>query len=196
MMLAACGSTDVKETLGLNRKAPDEFQVYARPPLSVPPEFNLRPPAQGAEYATGVPATLQAHSKVLGAEGGSVSTDAPALSGMQLLSTPMTGPASTAVPAVSATTLPSNADAQFLADIGSAKADPHIREEIEQDAVNSQGPKNDKYLLGNNKDSDPLVDPAKEASRLQQDKAQSKPPTTGDTPVITPKNNSILDEIF
>lgn len=40
--LSACG-TATKEKLGLSRKAPNEFMVEPRPPLSVPPEYNLRP---------------------------------------------------------------------------------------------------------------------------------------------------------
>ena len=46
--LSACGG-DVKETLGLNREAPDEFAVQSRPALDVPPAFKLRPPAKGGE---------------------------------------------------------------------------------------------------------------------------------------------------
>ncbi len=43
--LSACGG--VKDTLGLNRQAPDEFRVVSRAPLTLPPDFNLRPPAPG-----------------------------------------------------------------------------------------------------------------------------------------------------
>lgn len=43
-VLTACEG-DVKESLGLKREGPDAFNVVARPPLSLPPEFNLRPPA-------------------------------------------------------------------------------------------------------------------------------------------------------
>ncbi len=40
--LTACET--VKETAGLNRKSPDEFMVVKHPPLTVPPDFELRPP--------------------------------------------------------------------------------------------------------------------------------------------------------
>ncbi len=47
LMLAAAGlsacSNVTKEKLGLNKKAPDEFMVTTRPPLSLPPEYDLRP---------------------------------------------------------------------------------------------------------------------------------------------------------
>ena len=45
-LLYGCGG--VKEKIGLIKKAPDEFQVYESKPLSVPPNFELRPPSEGA----------------------------------------------------------------------------------------------------------------------------------------------------
>ena len=45
-LLYGCGG--VKQKVGLIKKAPDEFQVYENKPLSVPPNFELRPPLEGA----------------------------------------------------------------------------------------------------------------------------------------------------
>ena len=45
-VLAGCEAT--KETLGLTKRSPDEFQVVSRAPLSLPPDYNLRPPTPGA----------------------------------------------------------------------------------------------------------------------------------------------------
>ena len=45
ILLYGCGG--VKEKIGLIKKAPDEFQVYENKPLSVPPNFELRPPSEG-----------------------------------------------------------------------------------------------------------------------------------------------------
>ena len=45
-LLYGCG--EVKEKIGIIKKAPDEFQVYESKPLSVPPNFELRPPSEGA----------------------------------------------------------------------------------------------------------------------------------------------------
>ncbi len=42
LSIAACGAT-TKEKLGLSRKAPNEFLVMPRAPLSLPPEYDLRP---------------------------------------------------------------------------------------------------------------------------------------------------------
>ncbi|MCB1971045.1 MAG: DUF3035 domain-containing protein [Geminicoccaceae bacterium] len=43
--LAACSGT-VQEKLGINQRAPDEFQVIRRAPLELPPDYHLRPPGQ------------------------------------------------------------------------------------------------------------------------------------------------------
>ncbi len=45
LLLSACGGATVKETLGIDQRAPDEFRVVSRPPLSVPPQFDLRAPS-------------------------------------------------------------------------------------------------------------------------------------------------------
>ena len=42
LALSAC-STATKEKLGLTKKAPNEFMVIPRAPLSLPPEYDLRP---------------------------------------------------------------------------------------------------------------------------------------------------------
>ena len=44
VLLYGCGG--VKEKIGLIKKTPDEFQVYKNKPLSVPPNFELRPPSK------------------------------------------------------------------------------------------------------------------------------------------------------
>ena len=46
--LAACGGTDdIARSIGLTRDVPDEFTVTTRAPLSMPPDFTLRPPTPG-----------------------------------------------------------------------------------------------------------------------------------------------------
>ncbi|MCB2082239.1 MAG: DUF3035 domain-containing protein, partial [Rickettsiales bacterium] len=46
LTLSACSGNQVRRNLGLAREAPDEFMVLARPPLSIPPDFDLRPPTE------------------------------------------------------------------------------------------------------------------------------------------------------
>ncbi|HUC10468.1 MAG TPA: DUF3035 domain-containing protein [Stellaceae bacterium] len=42
------GCSDVKQMLGIDPTMPDEFAVESRAPLTIPPDFNLRPPEPGA----------------------------------------------------------------------------------------------------------------------------------------------------
>ena len=44
--LSSCGS-ELADVLGTNKLPPDEFTILTKPPLIVPPEYNLRPPAEG-----------------------------------------------------------------------------------------------------------------------------------------------------
>ncbi|PIR39048.1 MAG: hypothetical protein COV35_05055 [Alphaproteobacteria bacterium CG11_big_fil_rev_8_21_14_0_20_39_49] len=43
-------SGSVRDTLGMRRAAPNEFRVVSNPPLSVPPEFSIRPPVPEDTY--------------------------------------------------------------------------------------------------------------------------------------------------
>ena len=52
VVLAGCTGSNVRNTLGLNRRSPDAFSVVSRPPLTVPKEFYLVAP--GSEAAAGV----------------------------------------------------------------------------------------------------------------------------------------------
>ena len=45
-LVAGCG--DFKKTIGLEPTLPDEFAVESRAPLTLPPDFDLRPPSPGA----------------------------------------------------------------------------------------------------------------------------------------------------
>jgi len=44
--LSAC--TDFKRAIGIEKTSPDEFAVESRAPLTLPPDFDLRPPQPGA----------------------------------------------------------------------------------------------------------------------------------------------------
>lgn len=175
--LGACSSGgDIRETLGLNRKAPDEFRVYARPPLTVPPDFNLRAPGTATDAPAAIPADMQARNTVLG------STD----------SAPLLGKANTVVPIVSAGELPSTADAQFLQNAGAHRAQSTVRSQIQQESETGLVQKDSHYLLNPTSTSEPTVDATKEAQRIKQNKAENKPVTAGDTPVEEQKSKGIL----
>ena len=57
-LLSLAGCDDVRSALGMDRHVPDETQVVSRPVLTLPPDYNLRPPgsatAVSAEHETGM----------------------------------------------------------------------------------------------------------------------------------------------
>lgn len=62
---AACSSA--KKQLGLTRQSPDEFSVVERAPLSLPPDYTLRPPRAGGPIESNTQAPqAEARRVVLG----------------------------------------------------------------------------------------------------------------------------------
>ncbi len=179
--VSAC-SGNVKETLGLTRQAPDEFRVVARPPLSVPPDFNLRPPAEGSEITgSDVPASKQAEELVFGEK----------TTGLR------PGNASTAVQGVQVSGNASPADERFLTKTGATQADSQIKEKIR--AESGTGSDNEKSMLEKLREpsnKEPLVDTKKEAERIKTNEASGKPVTEGETPTVKPRDRGVLDKIF
>ena len=57
LAVSACGG--FRENLGLNKQSPDEFRVVSRAPLTVPPDFKLRPPEMGNSQAAQQTASAQ-----------------------------------------------------------------------------------------------------------------------------------------
>ena len=49
--LISTGCTSTSRALGLEKSAPNEFNILTKAPLIIPPEYNLRPPAVGASSA-------------------------------------------------------------------------------------------------------------------------------------------------
>jgi hypothetical protein len=67
LALSAC-SQGQKEQLGLVKQAPDEFAVVTRAPLSVPPEYTIRPPRPGAQRPMEQSMQQQARQTLFGVE--------------------------------------------------------------------------------------------------------------------------------
>jgi len=59
LSIAVSGCSNFKQMVGIEPTSPDEFAVESRAPLTIPPDFDLRPPAPGA----GRPQEVSAASK-------------------------------------------------------------------------------------------------------------------------------------
>lgn len=76
LALGACDT--VRETVGLDRTGPDEYSVTPSAPLTIPPDYTLRPPTPGAERPQAVRAKDRAKNALLG--GGDAAAPAAAAS--------------------------------------------------------------------------------------------------------------------
>jgi hypothetical protein len=65
---AISGCDDTRRALGIDKSVPDEFAVVSRAPLVMPPDFNLRPPAPGADRPQEGTSADQARSALVGRE--------------------------------------------------------------------------------------------------------------------------------
>jgi hypothetical protein len=195
LLCSACDGGNVKETLGLNRRAPDEFRVVSRPPLSVPKEFYLYPPEEAAAHAVPQAQGEDARSVLLGGSAPALNTnyldhyqeDAPAGTGL----------ADTAVPEVSAGALASPAEESLLGKARANQENPEIRTLLKKEnaALEEENTSVLDAIAVKPAETDLVVDAAKERARLQENAKAGKPVTHGDVPVTKPKN-SVLDRLF
>ena len=174
LALAGCGNS-FRESLGLTRTAPDEFQVIAHAPLSMPPDINLKPPAPGAPRPQEPATRDQAQSIVVGASTGE---PAPLID----LSDRSTG------------------EAALLTTAGAVDVDPNIRQIVEEETASQV--ERDRSVVGRLvfwHEQEPygtVVDPVGENQRIQENLEQGKPITEGDTPYIKGKKKGLLEGIF
>ncbi|MES1201144.1 MAG: DUF3035 domain-containing protein [Pseudomonadota bacterium] len=59
---ASGGCTHMKQALGATKVAPDEFRVVSQAPLTLPPDYSLRPPAPGEPRPTELAPDAEAHA--------------------------------------------------------------------------------------------------------------------------------------
>lgn len=176
--LAACN--DARESLGLVNTPPDEFAVVDHPPLSMPPDFNLRPPRPGAVSPLATNPSGDAAKALYGD------------SKMEIV--PQQG-----VNAIQIQNL-SPAEQALIGQSGSDKADPHIRSALERDASQHQVVGNRKLLQALTfwKDTPKVeqgtvIDPVAERERLNKAKEQGAPVTNGATPALDKDKSVAVD---
>lgn len=167
------GCSDVRETILPSKKAPDEFAVYQRAPLSVPPEFQLRAPAPGEERPQDVNPRDEAQQAITGSGSG----------GRQ--------------PAAGEITPGTEA---LLRNANALDVDPSIRATVNRETtmLAEESKTFTDRLMFWNASSDPaaVVDPGAEAKRIQQNQALGDPITRGDTPTIEKKRKGLLEDLF
>lgn len=170
--LAGCGS-DTARTFGFTRDPPDEFVSTRRAPLSLPPDYALRPPTPGAPR----PQELSAR------EGGEA-----ALLGV------------TAVASAPAAVSPG--EEAFLRSAGPAPQVPSevLRRRVDEETRRldqADRSLSDRLIFW--RDPPPpgvAVDARAESQRLRTNAALGQSPSTGDTPIIQRRRRGLLEGIF
>jgi hypothetical protein len=185
--LSGCTGSNVRETLGITRKAPDEFRVVSRPPLTVPPQFSLRPPSIDEESPNQLATSAQAKELLMG------SAENNALA-------PASGKKANSQVASTGITTASKADAQFLERAGAPQANPNIRRELTEEKITKQHQQEEESWWDKismfPESKDPTVNANKESERIQANEESGKPVTDGETPVVKSKDRGILGRIL
>lgn len=216
LLLGGCGE-EMRKSFGLGKNAPDEFQVVRRAPLSLPPDFALRPPQPGAVRPQEGSATEQARSAILGQPDQAAAAPrpadpaAPAASPRTPVAAGTLGGAAPATPRAPQQAAvrpapapdpagPSRSELVLLRQAGADKAVPNIRTVINEDLTKLAAADArfiDRLLTWRKNDPTAvLLDARKENQRLQENAALGKPMTEGETPTIKRKNKGILEGLF
>jgi len=167
-VLALAGCEQTKKSLGLGKQPPDEFQVVRQAPLSVPPDFGLRPPEPGAPRPQEEEPRDQAEAILIG-DAAVAAESSPGIA--EILTQ---AGASEADPSIRRQI---NEDNALLADdISFTERLVFWRESAANPGV--------------------VVDPEAEAQRLAENAASGAPPTTGPTPIIEEREKALLEGLF
>jgi hypothetical protein len=172
-LLAACGG-DASRTFGFTRDPPDEFQVRTQAPLSMPPEFVLRPPRPGAPRPQEM-------------------TPRDAAQGLLVARTV------TALQPVEPRAGVSPGEAALLAAAGpSAPADLRQRIDADTALLAERGRTFADRLIFWRRPEEPgtVLDPRREAQRLREAAALGRDVTEGDTPIIQRRRRGLLEGLF
>jgi Protein of unknown function (DUF3035) len=167
------GCDDFRRAIGLEKVVPDEFAVVSRAPLSLPPDFALRPPRAGAQRPQEVPPVVQARDTVFRLGDDKTGTLPPAADQR------------------------SPGESELLREAGAANAPSDIRQLVDRDATSANDMSDsfvDKLAFWRKDDKpaspDVVIDPTREAERLAALKQDAKPADT--SAAVTSKAPSAL----
>lgn len=170
----------------MGKNAPDEFRVVKRAPLTLPPDFTLRPPDPGAPRPQEQSVQNRAKAALYGSATGQGTTGQDA-----------TGQGAIEQDAIETH---SAGEEALLARAGTTAALPGIRRVINED--NALYAEEDKTFIDalvfwqKQPPTGSIIDPAKEAQRLQEASALGIPPNESETAVIKRRKKAIFEGIF
>jgi hypothetical protein len=174
--LTACD--DARRLLGREKAPPDEFKIVSRAPLSLPPDYALRPPQPGAARPQETATPETARNALLASSGVTAAPRTPVATGAA----------------------PSPGESALLAAAGASRADPAIREVVDRESsqlVDADQTLLDKLIFWRKPDEPgTVVDPQRETQRLRENAALGRPAGEGDTPSIKRRKRAALEGLF
>lgn len=178
-VLVSVGACEgMKKQLGYTKQPPDEFRVVSRAPLTLPPDYALRPPEPGAIRPQEGTTTEQARQAVF-------RVDEPK------------GPTLEERAAADGRSL---GEVSLLKLAGAEDADPQIRSTVERETLQINAENEDflEDLVFWREPEQPgeVVDADAEARRLRENAALGKDITTGQTPTIERRKKGFLEGVF
>ena len=169
---AVTACSNAREALIPSKQAPDEFAVYTRAPLTIPPEYNLSVPTPGSERPQDVNPRDIAEQAILGTTSSQSGTAQPTTPGIQAL----------------------------LQNTGANDADPSIRQLINQEssvlAQEDQTVMESIIFWQTPTEYGSAVDGDEETKRIQENQALGQPINTGEVPTIKKKQDGVLEGLF
>ena len=171
--LSACEG-GIGDALGLGKNAPDEFAVVRSAPLTLPPDFTLRPPRPGEARPNEESVREQAKVALFN-EAGALAID-------------------------DSTAAATQGEAAFIERAGAADVDPNIRHIVDRE-FSGYASEDESFidsLLFWQEEQLPgeVVDAGAEAERLRENAEAGKPMTAGETPTIKRHEKAPLEGIF
>ena len=169
LAVAGCSGDELTRTFGLTRDAPDEFQVTTRAPLSMPPDFQLRPPRPGTTRPQELTQREQAEA---------------VLTPNAVLATGRAAP---------------TRGQQVLVAAAGPTAPADIRNKVDNEAALDTPPREftDRLLFWRASPAPgTAVDAQREAARLRQNAALGQSPEAGETPIIQRKRQGLFSGLF
>lgn len=180
-LLSACAGGSVQNALGMGKRSPDEFAVVSRAPLILPPDYGLRPPEPG-ETRRGVDTPSERARASLTGQ----ASQQPAGADQEVVSAVFDERSEAA----------SSGERALIAQATTTPADPDIRRRIAEENMQLAQVEQELFTrlvkwrqpqsLGT------AIDPVAETERLRANRAEGRPLTEGDSPVITQRRQSVL----
>lgn len=168
--LSACDN--LSSALGFGKNPPDEFAVVRSAPLTLPPDFTLRPPRPGEPRPNEASVRDQAESVLLQEAGVSPAENAAATSG----------------------------EAALIERAGATDVDPNIRQIVDREFAGFAS-EDESFVesLMFWRDTQPpgeVVDAEAEAERLRESIEAGEPVTADETPTIKRREKALLEDLF